>query len=309
MSTRHPFRALALALALLAVAPGLRAGAPDLAAVLPGRVHLGALADVELLVRDFPEVLERGALAESIDAWVARGYPDPRGRVGAVAIGADVEGRRLRDLFLVGAGSLRLEEPVRRLAERARVPVREHAYRGVTFVEPELPGPPLAFADLRDDLAFVSWDRKGIQRTGIWTVDTMHGRIPDVRETHGLELGEDTYMVGALRIPLAARRALVARSPGLAGLELVAQGSVVWRRDGGMVRVGSVLRTFTSIEARLLARQLRRRRDALVEEVDDPRLKDLLRRIEIVRDGRRVTVRLDLAWTRARASLPALLAR
>lgn len=282
-----------LLVTLLSVAPAWAAPL-DLSEVLPGDVHLGALLDVDAIRRDLPATVAGLLLDRPAEALLELGLPDPRGLVGAAALGLDLEERRPVEGVLLGAGALRLEAPARGLAARLGVPLVEVPYRGVTFLQLELPqGPPLAVADLGESMVYLSSRRGGSHLRPRDTVDTWLGSHRSFRERHGMGLEPGTYLVAAARWPLSTR-AVWRRDPELAGLSYALQGSLALRRTGGVARLALAAEAGSSLEARLVELAMRKGLERLKREVTDPDLRALLDRVVIERQGKQVLVFLDL---------------
>jgi len=272
-------------------APAATSARTDIGRFLPGSLHGGFLANLPLLLHDFPGIAHEGWLGSRIDRWVEKGYPDPRAMVGQVGIGLNIQGRSLKDLVLLGHGPLRLAHRVRQLAERANLPLHEIPYRGVVFLRPGFESAPLWFTEPRVGTSYVHFNPRGRFPVSKEMVDVLSGRRPSYGDKHGMSLTPETYVTAGVQVPVATREAL-AQDVHTAGLHLVIQAAVDWRRSGTKVQLGIELETFTPVEARLLASWMRGRVEWLRTQFDDETVQRLLAAIEIAQSGKHVILRL-----------------
>lgn len=304
MRSLIPWTAAALSL-FVTWTPAARAG--DLGRVLPGTLHGGFLADAALLLQDFPGIAHEGWLGETLDSWVARGYPDPRALAGQVGIGlnVDVPGRRVRDLVVLGQGPLRIAHRVLELARRANLPVQEIPYRGVVFVRPLFEALPLWVGEVQEGVSSFHYDATGRFTASRQLVDTLRGQLPSFGDTHGMSLTPETYLVAGVSVPVANQAARL-REVQTAGLHLVVHASVDWRRSGSTVKLGIELETFTPVEAGLLATWLEGRVAWLRQRTTQPVLRALLEAVVVRRLGKHVFLELDKDFELVQQGLLAL---
>jgi len=295
-------RAVALSLAL---APAATAAPPtlqesghvpaDLGHVLPGTLHGGLLANLQLLMHDFPGIAHEGWLGDLFDEWVDKGWPDPREQIGQIALGMNIAQKKPVDVVVLGRGPLRLAEEIQELAEQAGLPVRWFAYRGVRFLQPLFERLPLAIAEIGDDISHFHYARRPGFLVSRELVETAQGERVSFGDKHGMSLTPITYVVAGMQVPVGTREAL-AQDPSTQGLRLVGQAAVDWRRNGTKVQIGVELETWTPVEAKLLAEWVRGKIDSWIARAQNETLKEFLEAFEVEAIQNHVFLRLSHEW-------------
>ncbi len=274
-SARH---VLPLALALAASSAQ---AAPKIADSLPGPFHVSALADVEGLVRDLPELATEGIVADQMDALVARGFPDPRDSMTSLGIGALLgKPDGLKEGMAMGVTDEPLLPKIRALAEQEGVELKESAYRGVPFLtgsfEKDLQreSEPARFGDVGEGLITVGYDQGGAYAATHAGVDSVAGRIPTYREQYKEGLSANTYLVGRMVLSKAVRNDLAGTK--LKSLAHLVGGSVKMEKRGGKVALKLRAQATGSIKARFALSMLSRKLKEIANESSEPAVKRLL---------------------------------
>lgn len=280
-------------LALVALAAASTTPARDLSQVLPGDHHVAVLARPAALRADMPPALTGWLLDRPAQRLVRLGLPDLRRLTGSVGLGldADLEARRLAEVTLV-AEQLPPVGWLRKVAELAGVPVETRAYRGVTLHEAHTPKLDLAGADLVAGLGLLAGRPQGSPRRAEAVVDVLRGSRPSLAQTQGVAMAPDSYLLAALRLPadvLGEILPWLGEALETEGVTGHLQGVLELRRQGAsQARLGLELVTESSWHARALAFALTKARDKAADEAGEGDLAELIRRIQIERDGARV---------------------
>ncbi len=269
------------------------AEAVDLGRLLPGDFHGGFLANVQSLLRDFPGIAHEGWAAEQIDAWVAKGWPDPRTAVAQLALGLNVNVRKkeVLDVMLLGSGRLQLAAKIRKLAQASNLPIEEEAYHGVVFVRPKWEVAPVTVAEVLEGASLFAYDKVASWEFARKMVDTQGGQHPSFGDKHSMSLTPDTYLAAAVRVPVF-EEARASEEFQTAGFHLVVQAAIDWKKTGSQVQLGVDFETWTPVEAKLLADWLAGRIDSWEASTQNAYLKRFLEALRVRRDGKHVFVEL-----------------
>lgn len=274
----------------------------DLGHVLPGQLHGGLLANLHLLMHDYPGIAHEGWLGDRLDEWVQKGYPDPREQVSQVGLGLNLSGKKLVDVMLVARGPLRIAHHIRELADAADLPLREWAYRGVTFVNPLWERIPLTLAEISEGVSHFHYNRQSSFAVSRQLVQTTLGQNLSFGDKHGMSLTPVTYIVAGAQLPIGVREAFK-QDAATMGVGLVGQAAVDWRRTGTKIQLGIELETFTPVEARLLADWLNGKLDNWKASTQNDFIRTLLHAIEIEALQNHVFLRLFHEWSAAREAV------
>lgn len=297
------------ALASNSLAQASLRSSPNLAHSVPGQMHGGILVNLPLLIEDFPKFVDDGWVGESIERFTQKGYPDFRKLAFELGVGLNIRNKSLSELILMTKGRLRIAKRIRDLSRAAGLPVKERAYRGVSFLSPagaKFGNFPVEVAEVREGVSFFHLDNRRRFRTGNLTVETVQGRNHSFAQKHGLDLDSETYLSLGIRVPLvnqkeiqerlAAAKAEVVLAEGAQRLGFVVQGGADWRRDGSKVKLGCEFETFTTWEAKLLADWLIRKRVEWIASQTNPYVKRFLEATEVRREGKSIFFGLKIEW-------------
>ncbi len=285
----RPFLSLGLLAASL--------GAEPLETMLPADLHLVARLDVAALVRDLPEVLAKGVVAERLENLRSRGFPDPTTDLDALVLGGRITARGLDQGLAVANGRRPVVPSAEKVAAELGVTLSQKAYRGATLVSGVFRGVPTQFADLRDGLLFSAHDLSGKLAEGAAVVDLMHGAAESFAARHRWTPGTG-YASARMVLPEAAREGL--EDSKLKHLAHVVAGSLELAPAGNDVTVETRVTLTGSIKARLAGFALGQKLEGLKGQHAGTAIGRVLASASVDRDGATLVIkakapRADLA--------------
>ncbi len=277
---------LALFAASMMIRPLLAAPATQVSELVPGQLNAAAFVNVRGIMNDYGMLFDGGPLAQQIEQLVAMGLPDPRKEIDQLAIGGTIENMSDDQFVVVSTGSLRIDAIVQMVAAQYNATVTEEAYRGVNLMsvqEENKPHAEAVLANLTESSAMGSFDRKGLHPFGRLVVDTAQGQNTSYGQKYGSTLGAGDYAVLSAEIPKELRKDLEKQGQ-IAFLSLVAHARAKLSKIDGNVRLVIDGVCVDMFDAETVKRALEKGRDMLIGQVSDPMFKEMLEKLQIVRE-------------------------
>lgn len=280
------------------------ASAADLSGLMPGQLHVHGLVNLDLFLRDFPDLAYQGFLAQKMDELLSRGFPDPRKDLHHLALGAMFDSTGVSEALALGTGRGQVVPVVRKAARELGVPLQEQEIDGVTFVTGAIKGKASQFADIAPGVAFVHYDTWNEYRLSPLTLATARGQNENFYQRHQRRLDDRTYVAARLQLDEEIRDMLGGSS--LEHLTHITYAAVDVVRENGRIRLDMVAQATGSVKATVAKFLIDRTLSSLKDRYEVPEVRRLLDATQVEREGENLYLWAEASAAEFQAGVVAL---